>query len=129
MRRTQISGATMLPDGLYELFYVPETEAGTAQDSMLVALRAGRVLGSDRWGGVFIGRCDFDPAAGVNIVHAQLMVPPGGTLATESQPRDGGSVIDIATVVDAALLATGSTIEVDGQRLRIALVFKGPVPA
>jgi hypothetical protein len=77
----------MLRDGLYELFYRAEAEPDSGYESLLLALRNGNVLGSDRWGGVFAGRCDFDEGKREHRVQVRLLVPPGGMLVTDECPR------------------------------------------
>jgi hypothetical protein len=119
----------MLADGVYELFYRCDGTDDPFDDSLLVALRGGRLLGSDRWGGVFIGRCDFDPATQRNRITGRLQVPPGGMLVTDVAPRPDGRVIPVAADLQLSGQHEASTVvDVDGGRVRIDLVFKGPVP-
>jgi hypothetical protein len=122
----------MFADGLYELQYRSDLAPGTQSDSLLVALRDGQLLGSDRWGGVFLGRCVFDEGRCRHKFTVQLQVPPGGMLVTDAVPRAGGALIDIELdLLDLEAVAeTGSgVVVVAGQPIRIELVYKGTVPA
>jgi hypothetical protein len=121
--------ARMLKDGLYELFYRPEATPEAAYDSLLLSLRNGKVLGSDRWGGVFLGRCLFDTATRLHKICVRLQVPPGGMLVTDNTPRDSGDVIEIVTAFDDNPRDGTGVVEVGGHLVRIALQFMGPVPA
>lgn len=117
----------MLKDGLYELFYRAEAAPDAGFDSLLLALRGGLILGSDRWGGVFFGNCAYDDATRQYRVRVSLQVPDGGMLVTEDCARDGG-VIDIETALDTEGCMVSELIEVAGRPVRVALKFKGPVP-
>lgn len=121
----------MLRDGVYELFYRAEAKPEGGFDSLLLALRNGNILGSDRWGGVFVGRCDFDAAKREHRVHVRLLVPPGGMLVTDDSPRLRGDQIDVAlTLGHPRDLSTGcGLVDVGGQQVRVELQFKGPVPS
>ncbi len=119
----------MLADGVYELFYRCEGTDDPFSESLLVALKAGRLLGSDRWGGVFTGHCHFDPATGRNRISGRLQVPPGGMLVTDRTPRADRRDIPVAADLELSGHDAASTVvDVDGGQVRIELVFKGPVP-
>lgn len=117
-------------EGLYSLNY---KLAGAAADSQtggdaLAALRCGRVLGSDRWGGVFDGSYCFNSAAGKSQVHIELQLPPDGVLVTGYSAGAGGAVITIDAELDIAGPVSTSTIEVDGQPVELRLSYVGPLP-
>ena len=118
----------MLKDGLYELHYSAGTGADAAGDSLLIALRSGRVLGSDRWGGLILGECVFDQATSLHHVKVELKVPPGGILVTESAPREDGGIITIDADLDDQTLRGCGVVDVGGLPVKIALQFKGSVP-
>jgi hypothetical protein len=118
----------MLKDGLYELSYRAEATPGVGFDNLLVALRGGTVLGTDRWGGVLLGQYQFDPVTRLYRVSVCLKVPPGGTVVTEAGPREGGGYIDIEAAFDKDGDPISELVEVAGHPVRISLVFKGPVP-
>lgn len=117
----------MLRDGLYELHYCSPEEPGD-DDSLLLALRDGRILGSDRWGGVLLGHCVFDAVSRKHKCSVRLQVPPGGELVTGRAPRPDGDSIDIDADFDDAALSQSGVVDVGGQTVRIELQFKGPVP-
>ena len=119
----------MLQDGLYELHYRPAGGmAGDDGDSLLLAMRNGKLLGSDRWGGVLLGHCIFDAQSQKHQFRVRLQVPPGGHLVTDSLPRPDGAIIAIDADFDDAALSRYGVVDVGGQPVRIELMFKGPVP-
>lgn len=120
----------MLKDGLYELYYRAETDPDSGYDSLLLALRKGAILGSDRWGGVVTGRCEFDAATAQHQINVKLLVPPGGMLVTDQVPRIRGDSIDVAITLGTtgATSAQCGLVDVGGQQVRVELKFKGPVP-
>ena len=120
----------MLRDGVYELYYRAEAEPHGGYESLLLALRDGSVLGSDRWGGVFTGRCEFDVQTHEHRIQVRLLVPPGGMLVTDRSPRAFGDQIDInVTLGDRHDISSGcGLVDVGGQQVRVELQFKGPVP-
>ena len=128
--RRSILGGGMLKDGVYELFYRAEADPEGGYESLLLSLRNGNVLGSDRWGGVFTGRCDFDIGANQHRVNVRLLVPPGGMLVTDDAPRMLGDQIDVAVTLGRSReISSGfGLVDVGGQRVRVELQFKGPVP-
>jgi hypothetical protein len=130
VRATGRSGREMYQDGLYELSYRSPTASGNDADSLLMVLRDGKILGSDRWGGVFLGSCVFDDNANQSTISVRLQIPPGGMLITDSIPRPDGDVIDIVfTLSEDGELNTGSAVvDVGGEPVMIEFVYKGPVP-
>ncbi|MEQ1695079.1 MAG: hypothetical protein ABL901_04485 [Hyphomicrobiaceae bacterium] len=120
----------MLRDGLYELYYRSEAEPDGGYESLLLALRNGNVLGSDRWGGVFTGRCDFDRATHEHRINVRLLVPPGGMLVTDASPRLLGDQIDVTLTLGRSrdISRSCGLVDVGGQQVRVELQFKGPVP-
>ena len=136
----QVRTADVLKEGVYELLYRSEAEPHAGYDSLLLALRNGNILGSDRWGGVFLGRCEFDQQTCQHHITVRLHVPPGGTLVTDDAPCEAGQAIDVAFDFGSARdLGTGiggtgfgetqiGLVEVGGQQVRVELQYKGPVP-
>ncbi len=118
----------MLKDGIYELSYRAEATPYAGFDSLLIALRGGAVLGTDRWGGVLLGRYEYDPGSKQYRVNVCLQVPPGGTLVTENGPRESGGYVDIEAALDKDGDPISELVEVAGQPVRISLVYRGPVP-
>lgn len=122
----------MLKDGVYELHYRAAEDAAGPAESLLLSLRDGNILGSDRWGSVFTGRCDFNPAQRTHRIRVRLHIPPGGLLITEQSPRSAACSIDVdATLGSAREIYAGGgggLVDVGGQQVRVELEFKGPVP-
>ena len=82
----------MLEDGIYGLYFTAARACACKSESSqaLAVLRDGKVLGSDPWGGVFAGSCEFDPTDRANKVRLQFGVPPEGMLVTGSPPDQPG---------------------------------------
>jgi hypothetical protein len=119
----------MLKDGIYELHYRNAKAPDSAQETLLLALRDGNVLGSDRWGGVFLGRCVLDVASKKHKVNVRLQVPPGGVLITDAQPQAEGYTVDIALEIDGAHARAEGVVDVAGAPVWFELVYMGQVPA
>ena len=120
----------MFRDGVYELFYRSESAPEGGFDSLLLALRNGNILGSDKWGGVFLGRFEFDPQTQHHRLDVQLHVPPGGMLVTDAKPRPWGDTIDVTLTLanTTAMTSAFDVVNVGGGDIRVELQFKGPVP-
>lgn len=119
----------MLEDGLYGLRYTTLHEGKADTGSALATLRNGRVLGSDPWGGVFIGSCTFDPETGHSKVHLQFDVPPDGTLITGFFAGPAGAVLDIVGALEGASPSTATVVEVAGTPVSVELTYLGPLPS
>ena len=123
---------SMLHDGLYELLYKPAAAARQQGfDSLLVSLREGQVLGSDRWGGFLYGGCVRDARSGCYHIKARFRIPPGGTLVTDHADRPGGGLIDVSTMLQPLQASSGvcSAVDVAGQQLLFLLHFRCAQPA
>ena len=118
----------MLNDGLYELHYRNERVCGSSNESLLLVLRMGNILGSDRWGGVFLGHCVYDAARRRHKINVRLQVPPGGMLITGGSPHPDGCVIAIEAEFDETADRGTGVVDVAGQPVRIELMYMGPVP-
>jgi hypothetical protein len=119
----------MLEDGLYGLRYSTLCEDRCDGGNALAVLRNGRVLGSDPWGGVFIGSCEFDTETGQNKVRLQFDVPPDGTLITGFSAGPEGAVLDIVGALEAARPRSATVVEVAGTRVSVELTYLGPLPS
>ncbi|MDX2258709.1 MAG: hypothetical protein NW205_07285 [Hyphomicrobiaceae bacterium] len=118
--------AKMLDEGLYSLSYgVP---GGAKSDTALAVLRNGKVLGSDRLGGVFSGTYEFDAVEEINRLHVRLKMPPRGTLVTGHVSGSQGEVIDILAAVERAAPLSRATVSVLGSPVEIELSFLGALP-
>lgn len=118
----------MLADGIYGLRYSAECEGGRDAGAALAVLRGGRILGSDPWGGLFAGSCEFDPEARLNKVRLKFEVPPGGTLITGFSAGPSGAVLDIVGTVKRAAPLTATVVEVAGMPVSVELTYLGPLP-
>jgi len=117
----------MLEDGIYGLRYTAESEGEVDGSSALAVLRDGKILGSDPWGGLFVGVCEFDPDARLNKVRLQFDVPPEGTLITGFSAGPAGAVLDIVGAVKGAS-PTATVVEVAGTPVSVELTYLGPLP-
>lgn len=119
----------MLEDGIYGLAYAVDGERMPTEGSALATLRKGRILGSDPWGGVFQGSCQFDAAGRVNTVSLRLDVPPDGKLITGFSAGPAGASLDIVGAFERAAPKTATVVEVGGAAARVELTYLGPLPA
>lgn len=119
----------MLEDGIYGLAYAVEGERMPTEGSALAMLRQGRVLGSDPWGGVFTGVCQFDAARRLNTVTLRLDVPPDGRLITGFSAGPAGATLDIVGTFEGAAAKLATVVEVAGAAVRVELTYLGPLPA
>jgi hypothetical protein len=119
----------MLRDGLYGLAYAAKGERMPTEGSALATLRQGRILGSDPWGGVFTGSCEFDPARRLNTVQLRFDVPPEGKLITGFSTGPGGASLDIVGAFEGEAPRIATVVEVAGAPVRVELTYLGPLPA
>lgn len=116
----------MLENGLYDLRFQPIAAEQSDGGNALAILRDGRILGSDPWGGVFAGSCEFDTEARTTKVRVRLGIPPEGKLVTGFSAGPEGAVLDI---VGAFKQATPETVvEVAGAEVKLHLTYIGPLP-
>ncbi|MFA5949166.1 MAG: hypothetical protein WC807_02655 [Hyphomicrobium sp.] len=95
----------------------------------LAVLRAGQILGSDRWGGIFKGSCEYDAEAGVNRVHVRLEMPPGGVLITGLCAGAEGAALEISCAIERPAPSSNATVHLHGQVVAVELTYIGPLPA
>ncbi len=118
----------MLDEGIYELDYkIPGSEQ-LPGESALCVLRSGKILGSDRWGGVFQGSYDFDTARKTNMLHVRLKVPPEGELVNGFSGGSEGTHVDVSTAVGRAVPVAKTIVEVAGAPIELQIKFLGPIP-
>ncbi len=121
--------ARMFDEGIYSLDYrVEASDLAEGLGTALAVLRNGKILGSDRWGGVFTGRYEFDAPSGVNMVHVRMQVPPDGELVTGFAAGPAGALIDVTGAFDRAAPVAQTTVEVAGQPVEVRLRYLGPLP-
>ncbi|MDX2290376.1 MAG: hypothetical protein NW217_16345 [Hyphomicrobiaceae bacterium] len=116
----------MFDEGLYSLSY--GAQGLEDRDSALAVLRNGKILGSDRLGGVFSGSYEFDESAEVNRMHVRLQVPPCGTLVTGYAVGPQGAVIDIVGAFERAAPVARTTVDVLGAPVDVQLTYLGALP-
>lgn len=117
----------MLENGLYDLRFQPIATEPSSGGNALAILRNGKILGSDPWGGVFAGSCEFDTEARKTKVHVRLGVPPEGTLVTGFSAGPEGAVLDIVGAFENATPET--VVDVAGAQVKLHLVYIGPLPS
>lgn len=117
----------MLANGLYDLRFQSIASEHDSGGSALAVLRNGKILGSDPWGGVFAGSCEFDTQARATKVRVRLGVPPEGQLVTGFSAGPEGAVLDI---VGAFKHDTPETVvRVAGAKVKLHLTYLGPLPS
>lgn len=94
----------------------------------LAILRNGKILGSDRWGGVFSGTYFFDPLSGCNRVQVRLELPPEGELFTGFAAGNEGASLEIVAAFDRAETIVVTTVDIAGHPVDVELAYIGPLP-
>ena len=119
----------MLDDGVYGLSFASSDEAcDTAfRSEGLAVLRDGVLLGSDRNGSVFRGRCCYDAARGEAHVTVRLAIPPNGVLLTGLEAGPDGALLEITGRFEPPRPVSSTLIEIGGERLAVELRFVGPL--
>lgn len=120
----------MLEDGLYGLSFESHCATGPCSSDRgdgLAVLRGGRIVGSDRHGGVFRGRYHYDPACGEAVVEVRLAIPPNGVLLTGLAAGPGGAFIDVAGRFPPPRPVSSATIDLGGATVAVELRFVGPL--
>ena len=88
----------------------------------------GKILGSDRWGGVFAGSYEYDPVNKTNNVHVRLEMPPDATLVTGFSSGPDGATVDIVAAFERAAPISSTVVEIAGTPIAIELTYLGPLP-
>lgn len=117
-----------LDDGIYALTYSANEDDQPCHASGLAVLRNGKILGSDRLGGVFSGSYAYDEKRRTNTVHVRMTVPDGGVLVTGFAAGAEGAIIDIAGSFDHAAPTAMSTVTVEGAPVDVRLTYLGALP-
>jgi transcriptional regulator with XRE-family HTH domain len=118
----------MFNEGIYGVSYKGENMGLLDGDSGLAVLRNGKILGSDRWGGVFMGRYEYDPVRAHNRVHVRMQIPPEGELVTGFSAGPAGAIIDIVGAFERAAPVAATVVEVAGRPVEIQLTYLAPLP-
>ena len=130
-RRVQ-GRSKMIDEGLYNVEYRSPEQFGlgptAASGSALAVLRNGKILGSDRWGAVFMGSYEFDPVSETNAVHLRLHIPPEGELITGFAAGPEGAIIEVAGQFDRAAPVSRAVADIAGQPLEVTMTYLGALP-
>ena len=118
----------MLDDGIYALRYRGEHEGEADDGNALAILRNGRILGSDRWGGVFAGHYEPERTQTTGNVRVRLEVPPEGMLVNGIAAGSDGAIFDIIGTVSRPAATLSTIVEVAGRPIEIELKYLAPLP-
>lgn len=121
----------MFRNGIYRIDYRNPLDHEAPGDDALVVMRDGRMIGSDRYGGVFSGaarRSPLPPLGPKETIGVQMTVPPGGSLVTGHKAGPTGATIDILGRLDPALDHQTATIDVAGHPVELRVSYLGPLP-
>lgn len=117
----------MLQDGLYDLSYRSGLASEPSIGYGLASLRNGRILGSDRWGGVFSGSYRFDAVRGVGEIQVRLNAPPDGVLITGLPSGPDGLTLDVVAELKADTPRTSAVVDVGGCPVAVEFSYIGPI--
>jgi len=118
----------MFDEGIYSLTYRAGDCDQSYDETALAVLRKGKILGSDRRGGLFTGSYEYDAVTQLNRMHVRLQVPPDGTLFNGADAGPGGAVVDISGAFDRATPTAHATVDIAGARVELRLTYLGPLP-
>ncbi len=123
----------MIDEGLYNVEYRSAGPRGgkaddSASGSALAVLRNGKILGSDRWGAVFMGSYEFDSVSETNAVHLRLHVPPQGELVTGFAAGPEGAIIEVAGQFERAAPVSRTIADVAGRPIEVTMTYLGALP-
>lgn len=118
----------MFDEGVYSLTCRARDSAPSQWETSLAVLRNGRILGSDRQGGLFTGSYEYDAVTQLNRMHVRFQVPPNGILFTGGGAGPGGAVVDIIGAFDRATPASQAMVDVAGEEVELQLIYLGPLP-
>lgn len=120
----------MFRNGIYRIDYRNPLDNDAPGDDALVVVRDGRMIGSDRYGGVFSGtaRRSLASFSRKETVGVQMTVPPGGALVTGRNAGPSGATIDIFGRLDPQLDHQTTTVDVAGHPVELRISYLGPLP-
>jgi hypothetical protein len=117
----------MFRNGIYKIFYRdPADEDGSFEDALAV-VRNGKVIGADRYGGVFTG----EPRCALGLLETlklQLNMPPGGELVTGYVAGPSGVSLDIIGRLDPMRDNQTAVVEIGGEPVELVVSYLGPLP-
>ncbi len=117
----------MFRNGIYKVCYRNPMDGDGHSEEGLAILRDGKIIGSDRHGGVFVG----EPgrySANDEDVSVELTVPPGGELVTGLVAGPAGATFKIRSRFNSAKLQQFVVADVGGAPVEIQLSYLGPLP-
>lgn len=121
----------MLDDGVYGLTFENHSALGVNGASSygdgLAVISGGRILGSDRYGGVFRGRYHYDDVCGEAVVEVRLAIPPHGVLLTGLEAGPNGAFVDVSGRFRPPSPVSSTVVDVSGMPLTVELRFVGPL--
>lgn len=126
MLQQWVESLDMISEGIYGLSYKGSRHDQDGEG--LAVLRGGKILGSDRWGGVFTGTYKFDPVAEQNMVHVRIDIPPDGELITGFAAGSTGASFEIVAAFGRAAPKSAATVEIAGSMVDVEFAFIGPLP-
>jgi hypothetical protein len=120
--------ARQLEEGVYRIAYYGADRDNLESDQALAVHRNGKILGSDRYGSVFIGTYKYDRARDLNTVQLRVDVPPKGTLVNGYPAGPRGDRFDVTYTIGRADPVAKATVSVGGEPINIELTYLGPLP-
>lgn len=118
----------MLDEGIYSLTCRAGDCAPNPAETSLAVLRNGKILGSDRKGGLFTGSYEYDAVTQLNKMHVRFQVPPNGVLFTGGGAGPSGAIVDITGAFDRATPMSQAVVDFAGTKVELQLVYLGPLP-
>jgi hypothetical protein len=115
-------------EGIYGLSYTGTQLSTHDGGEALAVLRNGKILGSDRRGGVFVGSYEFDSVSQTNKFHVRVDVPPAAELITGFSAGPRGASLDIVAMFERPAPIATTTVAVAGEQLELELRYLGPLP-
>jgi hypothetical protein len=117
----------MFDDGIYGLSFESRAVDGSGRDrgEGLAVLRAGRIVGSDPHGGVFIGSYQYDAARGDDLVTVRISVPPHGVLLTGFEAGPDGAVVEVSARFAEPRPVASAVVDVAGAPVEVELRYVG----
>ncbi len=122
------SRSKKLDEGIYRIAYHGKANGEPDNDHALAVLRNGKIMGSDRHGGVFTGTYEFDAAREINVVHLRVEVPPFGTLVNGFSAEAHGAAFNITCKFERPAPIAKTSIHIVGRPIDVALSYLGPLP-
>lgn len=117
-----------LDEGMYRINYHGTADGIDEKDDALAVLRKGKIFGSDRHGGIFLGSYAFDPDDDINVVHLRIEMPPDGMLVNGVSAGARGTALDVYGTIERAAPVARTTILAGGRPIYLEVQYLGPLP-